>query len=73
MWVRALTWHRVLFPLYCAQLTDEEQETSGVTPDMIRVSVGIEHIEDIKGDFDQALGAAAGALNGNHKPIPERL
>jgi OAH/OAS sulfhydrylase len=37
------------------QLTDAEQRTSGVTPDLIRVSVGIEHIEDIIADFDQAL------------------
>lgn len=43
------------------QLTDEEQVQSGVTKDMIRVSVGIEHIEDIKADFDQALLAATAA------------
>ncbi|CDH52653.1 o-acetylhomoserine o-acetylserine sulfhydrylase [Lichtheimia corymbifera JMRC:FSU:9682] len=41
------------------QLSDEEQEASGVTKDMIRVSVGIEHIDDIKWDFDQALKIAA--------------
>jgi len=41
------------------QLTDEEQLQSGVTKDMIRVSVGIEHIDDIKADFDQALAVAA--------------
>ncbi|MCT7983236.1 O-acetylhomoserine aminocarboxypropyltransferase/cysteine synthase [Laspinema sp. A4] len=39
------------------QLSEEEQTSSGVTPDMIRVSVGIEHIEDIKADFDQAFKA----------------
>ena len=38
------------------QLTEEEQRTSGVTPDQIRVSVGIEHIDDIIADFDEALG-----------------
>ncbi|KAJ3412869.1 Homocysteine synthase [Chytridiales sp. JEL 0842] len=37
------------------QLTDAEQEASGVTKDLIRVSVGLEHIEDIKRDFAQAL------------------
>lgn len=37
------------------QLSDEEQTASGVTPEMIRVSVGIEHMDDIKEDFDQAL------------------
>ncbi len=40
------------------QLTDEEQETSGVTQDLIRVSVGIEHIEDIKEDFETAFARA---------------
>ncbi len=37
------------------QLSDDEQKTSGVTPDQIRVSVGIEHIDDIIADFEQAL------------------
>jgi O-acetylhomoserine (thiol)-lyase len=37
------------------QLTDSEQKETGVTPEMIRVSVGIEHIDDIIEDFDIAL------------------
>ncbi len=37
------------------QLSDEEQKSSGVTPEAIRVSVGIEHIDDIINDFEQAL------------------
>lgn len=37
------------------QLTSEEQLASGVTPDLVRVSTGIEYIDDIKDDFDQAL------------------
>ncbi|CDO68515.1 hypothetical protein BN946_scf184998.g12 [Trametes cinnabarina] len=37
------------------QLTAEEQLASGVTPDLIRVSVGIENISDIIADFDNAL------------------
>lgn len=37
------------------QLTGAEQEHAGVTPDFIRISVGIEDIEDIKADLDQAL------------------
>ena len=37
------------------QLSEEEQISAGVTPTMVRVSVGIEHIEDIKSDFEQAL------------------
>ncbi len=42
------------------QLTTEEQASTGVTPDYIRLSVGIENIEDIKADIDQALRTAAG-------------
>jgi len=37
------------------QLTDEEQASGGVTDDLIRVSVGIEHIDDIKEDFEIAF------------------
>ena len=40
------------------QLTEEELKTAGVTPDMIRLCVGIENIEDILGDLEQALAAA---------------
>ena len=32
--------------------------STGVTPDLIRLSIGIEHIDDILADLDQALGAA---------------
>lgn len=42
------------------QLTPEEQAATGVTPDFIRLSVGLENIEDIKADLDQALRQAAG-------------
>ncbi|KAF8129759.1 Cys/Met metabolism PLP-dependent enzyme-domain-containing protein [Boletus edulis] len=37
------------------QLTEQERLDTGVTPDLIRVSVGIEHINDIIADFEQAL------------------
>ncbi|RVT97255.1 O-acetylhomoserine aminocarboxypropyltransferase/cysteine synthase [Mucilaginibacter limnophilus] len=37
------------------QLSDEEQLSAGVKPNQLRVSVGIEHIDDIKADFEQAL------------------
>jgi O-acetylhomoserine (thiol)-lyase len=37
------------------QLTPEEQLKVGVTPEMIRLSVGIEHIDDILEDLSQAL------------------
>ena len=40
------------------QLSEEEQLTAGVTPDMIRLSVGIEDIDDILWDLDQALAQA---------------
>jgi O-acetylhomoserine (thiol)-lyase len=36
----------------------EAQEKAGITPDMIRLSIGIEHIADIIDDLDQALEAA---------------
>ena len=44
-----------------SQLSEEEQRASGVTPDMIRVSVGLEDIDDILADFDQALAKASHA------------
>jgi O-acetylhomoserine (thiol)-lyase len=41
------------------QLDAQQQLDAGVLPDMIRVSVGIEHIDDILWDIDQSLAAAA--------------
>ncbi len=35
------------------QLSEKEQRDSGVTPELIRISVGIEHIDDILEDFDE--------------------
>jgi len=40
------------------QLSEEELQSAGVTPDMIRLCIGIEDIEDIIADLDQALHAA---------------
>lgn len=40
------------------QLTEEEQRATGVTPDYVRLSVGIEDVEDILADIDQALQAS---------------
>lgn len=37
------------------QLSETEQRSAGVTPELVRVSVGLEHIDDIKADFDQAF------------------
>ena len=45
--------------LVAVALSAEEQQSAGVTDDLIRVSVGIEHIEDIIADIEQALAAAA--------------
>ena len=42
------------------QLTQDEQAAAGVTPEMVRVSVGIEDVEDILWDLDQALAASQG-------------
>ncbi len=41
------------------QMSLEEQRSAGVLPEMIRLSIGIEHIDDILEDLDQALDAAA--------------
>jgi len=40
------------------QLSPEEQAKVGVTPEMLRLSVGIEHIDDILADLAQALDKA---------------
>jgi O-acetylhomoserine (thiol)-lyase len=42
-----------------SQLNDEELEASGVTQDTVRLSVGIENVDDIVEDLDQALVRAA--------------
>lgn len=41
-----------------AQLDEEAQKSAGVTPDMIRISVGLENIDDLIEDLDQALAKA---------------
>ena len=40
------------------QLAPHELENAGVSEDMVRLSIGIEHIDDIVADLDQALAAA---------------
>jgi O-acetylhomoserine (thiol)-lyase len=42
------------------QLSETEQKAAGVEPNMIRISAGCEHIEDIKADIEQAIRAAVG-------------
>jgi O-acetylhomoserine (thiol)-lyase len=44
-----------------SQLSEQEQMATGVTPGYVRLSVGIEHIDDILADLTQALDAASGA------------
>ena len=61
------------------QMTAAEQAKAGVTPEMIRLSIGIEHIDDILADLDQALDAAfpasvsavAGASSGSPSVVAE--
>ena len=45
------------------QLTAEEQASTGVTPDLIRLSVGIEDIRDIIADIDRALSLSTETVN----------
>ena len=40
------------------QLTPEQQQSTGVTPELVRLSIGIEHVEDILADLEQALKAS---------------
>jgi O-acetylhomoserine/O-acetylserine sulfhydrylase len=51
-------------------LSNQERIDSGVTEDMIRISVGIEHIDDIIHDFDQSF-AASSAAQSDAKGNPE--
>ena len=47
------------------QMSLEEQRSAGVLPEMIRLSIGIEHIDDIVEDLDQALAAAVSPVEKN--------
>ena len=46
-----------------SQLNEADQRDTGVTPGYVRLSVGIEHIDDIIADLSQALDAATSALS----------
>ena len=48
----------VSIPVYSSHInmTDDELQRHGVSPGMIRISVGVEGIEDLVSDFEQALG-----------------
>ena len=39
-----------------SQLTEDQQRAAGISPELVRLSIGIEHIDDILADLDQALG-----------------
>jgi O-acetylhomoserine (thiol)-lyase len=43
-----------------SQLSEEQQRAGGLTPDLVRLSIGIEHIDDIINDLDQAFSKATG-------------
>jgi O-acetylhomoserine (thiol)-lyase len=49
------------------QMSEDEQRKAGVRPETIRLSVGIEHIDDILGDLDQALDQALKAMESAHQ------
>jgi len=50
------------------QLSDDEKNDSGVTEDLIRISVGTEHIDDIIADFEQSFKASATKPESEGKP-----
>ena len=43
-----------------SQLSEEQQLAGGISPELVRLSIGIEHGDDIIADIEQALAAAAG-------------
>ncbi len=45
-----------------SKLTEQERLAVGITPGLIRISVGLEHVEDIQADLDQALAAARNSV-----------
>ena len=47
------------------QLSDEEQEATGVTKDLIRLSVGLENIDDLKADLTEAFAVVKETLKIN--------
>ncbi|WP_309080334.1 bifunctional o-acetylhomoserine/o-acetylserine sulfhydrylase [Zhihengliuella sp.] len=60
-----------------AQLTEEEQRAAGVTPGLVRVAVGIEHVDDILADLEagfraaaEVAGASSGAVSGGTAEAP---
>jgi O-acetylhomoserine (thiol)-lyase len=56
-----------------SQLTTEQREMTGVTDDFIRLSVGLESIDDILADLDQALKSAAEGTTSETTGPPKEL
>jgi O-acetylhomoserine (thiol)-lyase len=52
------------------QLSESEQRDTGVTPELVRLSVGIEDIRDITADIDRGLKIATGKLPASEKTVP---
>jgi O-acetylhomoserine (thiol)-lyase len=52
-----------------SQLTVEEQHSTGVSPELVRLSVGIEDLRDILADLDQAIAAANGHSTSKHESL----
>lgn len=40
-----------------SQMNEEQQKAGGIAPELVRLSIGLEHIDEILADIDQALGA----------------
>ena len=53
-------------------MTPAEQQKAGVLPEMIRLSIGVEHIDDILEDLDQALDVAVPARAKAQKSVSDR-
>lgn len=51
------------------QLSNEDLEKAGVTEDLIRLSIGIEHIDDLLDDLEQAIGKATGIFSNQSQTI----
>ena len=55
------------------QLSESEQRETGVTPDLVRLSVGIEDVRDIIADIEQALKVATGKTPASDKSAPAQV
>ena len=53
------------------QMTDLQLAAAGITPGLLRVSVGLEDLEDLQADFTRALAAARGAARDGHDDAPD--